>query len=97
MQVLPQPQQVLPQPQQVAWLLVQGLVQILMTRQSAGKGPLPIGEMDEEFKAMWHVPDLWRLSLEKAGEKDIVSFLQKWPNVVALRVDGNQHVVLLPT
>lgn len=72
-------------------MLVQGVVRVLQNRQKAGKGPLPMDELEAEFKALWKVP----FSLEQAQEKDPVTFLQKWPHKVEVYQEGGQHLVRL--
>lgn len=76
----------------LARMLVQGIVRILQNRQKANSGPLPINDLDEEFKALWKVP----FNLQQAGETDAVSFLHKWPNKVEVFSDasGRQLVQL---
>jgi len=71
---------------------VQGIVRILQNRQKANTGPLPIDDLDEEFKVLWKVP----FNLQQAGETDAVTFLQKWPNKVEVFTDasGKQLVQL---
>lgn len=76
----------------LARMLVQGVVRVLQNRAKANKGPLPLSELEEEFKALWKVP----FNLQQAGETDTVTFLQKWPNKVELQHDGTQHLVQLP-
>jgi len=72
-------------------MLVQGVVRVLQNRVKAGKGSLPIGELEEEFKALWKVP----FNLQQAGESDAAAFLLKWPNKVELTNDGSGFVVSL--
>jgi len=76
----------------LARMLVQGIVRILQNRQKANAGPLPIDDLDEEFKALWKVP----FNLQQAGETDAVTFLQKWPNKVEVfsETSGRQLVQL---
>lgn len=77
----------------LARMLVQAVVRVLQNRAKAGKGPLPIGELEGEFSALWKVP----FNLQQAGEHDTETFLQKWPNKVVLQTDANgQQVILLP-
>ena len=76
----------------LAKMLVQGVVRVLQNRQKANRGPLPLGELEDEFKALWKVP----FNLQQAGEKDAVSFLQKWSNKVEMvhSNDGTQLIQL---
>lgn len=75
----------------LARMLVQGVVRVLQNRQKAEKGALPIGDLEEEFKALWKVP----FNLAQAGEQDAVTFLQKWPGKVELVPDGDTYLVQL--
>lgn len=76
----------------LARMLVQGVVRVLQNREKAGKGPLPIGELEAEFKALWKVP----FNLAQASETDAVTFLQKWPNKVEVSHDASGPLVQLP-
>mmetsp|Transcript_74550 Transcript_74550/g.207148 ORF Transcript_74550/g.207148 Transcript_74550/m.207148 type:complete len:752 (+) Transcript_74550:92-2347(+) len=75
----------------LARMLVQGVVRVLQNRQRAGKGPLPIGELEEEFKALWKVP----FNLQQAGESDAATFLQKWPTKLDVQHDGTTYMLSL--
>ena len=52
----------------------------------------PFRKLEEEFSALWKVP----FNVVQAGEKDAVTFLQKWPHKVELHVDGIQLMLQLP-
>lgn len=73
-------------------MLVQGVVRVLQNRQKEGLGPLPINELEAEFKALWKVP----FNLQQAGEADPAVFLQKWPNKVEVVSQEDGLVVQLP-
>lgn len=75
----------------LARMLVQGVVRVLQNRAKQGKGALPIGELEEEFKALWKVP----FNLQQANETDAVTFLEKWPNKVEVRHEGGVAMVSL--
>jgi len=78
-------------PETLARMLVQGVVRVLQNRQKDGKGPLPVNDLEQEFKALWKVP----FNLQQAGETDAVAFLQKWPTKVDVLQEGGQTVVQL--
>lgn len=65
-------------PDTLARMLIQGVMRVLQNRAKEGKGPLPISELEAEFKALWKVP----FNLPQAGETDAVTFLTKYPNKV---------------
>jgi hypothetical protein len=74
-------------------MLVQGVVRVLQNRAKAGKGPLPLNELETEFTQLWQVP----FDLAQAGETDTAAFLQKWPNKVELIGEGSRRMVQLST
>ncbi|CAK0849783.1 unnamed protein product, partial [Prorocentrum cordatum] len=75
----------------LAKMLVQGVVRVLQNRVKTGKGPLPLSQLEDEFKQQWKLP----FNPQQAGERDAVSFLQKWPNKVEVFHDGTQQIVQL--
>ncbi len=75
----------------LAKMFVNGITRVLQNRIKEAKGPLPIANLGEEFKALCKVP----LHLQQAGETDAVTFLQKWPNKFEVVHDGTQHLVQL--
>eukprot|EP00930_Biecheleria_cincta_P002764 TRINITY_DN103764_c0_g1_i1.p1 TRINITY_DN103764_c0_g1~~TRINITY_DN103764_c0_g1_i1.p1 ORF type:complete len:634 (+),score=153.34 TRINITY_DN103764_c0_g1_i1:47-1948(+) len=75
----------------LARMLVQGVVRVLQNRVKADKGPLPLSELEEEFKALWKVP----FNLQQAGETDTVTFLRKWQSKVELIQEGDVFLVQL--
>jgi len=75
----------------LAKMLVQGVVRVLQNRAKAGKGPLPLSELETEFTQLWQVP----FDLAQAGETDAAAFLQKWPNKVELIGEGSKRMVHL--
>merc|ERR1711957_482540 len=56
-----------------------------------GKGPLPMKDLEEEFKALWKVP----FNLQQAGETDALEFLSKWPNKVEVTSEDGESIVQL--
>jgi len=79
-------------PETLARMLVQGVVRVLQNRQKEGKGPLPVAELEVEFKALWKVP----FNMQQAGETDAVTFLLKWPTKVdVVQQEDGQYVVHL--
>lgn len=77
----------------LAKMLVQGVARVLQNRAKAGKGPLPLNELETEFTQLWQVP----FDLAQAGETDTAAFLQKWPNKVELIGEGSRRMVQLST
>merc|ERR1719443_65776 len=72
-------------------MLVQGVVRVLQNRQKANGGPLPVDDLEEEFKALWKVP----FNLQQAGETDVVSFLKRWPNKVEVVTGSDSKTVVI--
>merc|ERR1719428_683890 len=64
---------------------------VLQNRVKESKGPLPVDELEDEFKELWKVP----FNLAQAGETDCVAFLAKYPNKVEVRHDGTRNLVSL--
>ena len=75
----------------LARMFVNGITRVLQNRIKQAKGPLPITNLEQEFKALLKVP----FHLQLAGETDAVTFLQKWPNKFEVVHDGTQHFVQL--
>lgn len=75
----------------LAKMMIQGIVRVLQNRVKEAKGPLPIGNLEEEFKTLWKVP----FQLRQAGETDLVAFLEKWPQKVELSTEAGVQVLTL--
>jgi len=56
----------------MAKMYMQGVVRILQNRMQAGEGPLPVSELEREFKALWKVP----FNMQQIGEVGPVHFCQ---------------------
>lgn len=75
----------------LAKMLVQAVVRVLQNRSKAGKGPLPLQELEGEFRALWKVP----FNLNQVGEQDAATFLQKWPSKVELCTEDGEQCIRL--
>lgn len=72
-------------------MLAQGVVRLVQNRKKDGKGPLPVAEIDHEFRAFWHVA----FDVQQANEPDPVTFLQKWPSKLKVVTHNGVQVVQL--
>lgn len=75
----------------LARMLVQGVVRVLQNRVKTDKGPLPLSDLEEEFKALWKVP----FNIQQAGETDTAAFLRKWQSKVEVIQEGGALLVQL--
>ena len=73
--------------------MVKGVVRLLQKRARQGKGPLVIGALDAEFRALWRAPFCPSKALPRW--KDAVALLRKWPNDVQLFHDGTEYYLQL--
>ncbi len=72
-------------------MLVEGVVKLLHRRRQDGKGPLPLTILADEFKALWKVP----FDVRHARERDAVSFLRRYPEILVLQQVGMATFVSL--